>query len=115
MQDRSFIALTVAMLLAKSTEGFGAVGEAGALTWSGASGLLTLVRARFAGDSDAEHALTAAQQEPAQKGRINDLAAAVKRHADLYPDFHDEIRRLVVDAYADPVTARGLPDPSPRI
>jgi hypothetical protein len=116
MPDRSFIALVVAILLAKTGEGPGqSVGNHGRAGWSGAGPLLTLVRARFAGDSDGERALAAAQQEPVEHGRIDDLAAAVKRHADLDTGFHEEIRRLVVGAYADPVMARRLPDPSPRI
>jgi len=115
--DPSFIAVVAALLLANAGEGFGPAvgGEAGRIGWSGLGRLLAIVRARFAGDADAERALTEAQRKPTGQYAMNDLAAAVERHADIDPGFREEIRRLVVDAYADPVTARRLPDPSPRI
>ncbi|MEV6487236.1 hypothetical protein AB0M20_01160 [Actinoplanes sp. NPDC051633] len=113
--DSSFISRVVALLLGGAGEGSAPtlVADGPPRGWSGVARLLTVVGDQFAGDLEAQAALTAV--EVSTPDRITDLADAVRRHAEIDPAFLAKVRLLVIDAYADPTTAAALPDPSPRL
>jgi hypothetical protein len=113
--DIGFVSVVVALLLSNAGEGFAQAmrEEAGRRSWAGLGRLVAVVRARFAGDAQAESVLAAIESRHAGPEPAEDLAAAVRRHADLDPVFRDTIRLLVADAYAYPAIAAELPDPTP--
>ncbi|BCY09109.1 hypothetical protein [Actinoplanes sp. L3-i22] len=104
--DLMFVSFVAALLLDSVPEPPG---------WPGRTTLRQLVRARFSGDQAALLALAGMGAAGAGPGRVEALARAVHRYAEQDPAFRDDLRRLVVDAYTDPITAAGLPDPSPPL
>jgi hypothetical protein len=76
--------------------------HADSVAWSGFVRPQTVVRTRFAGDAEAT--LASVDTHSAVDDLVADLAAAVRRHADLDSVFRDEIRQFVVEAHADPTT-----------
>jgi len=106
MADLSFISSVVAILLVRAGQRAG---------WGDGADLIALVRDRFRYDADAQSALASVASDIAGADVLTTLAAAVLRHAEIDRRFSADIRHAVVAAYADPMIAPGLPDPTPDV
>jgi hypothetical protein len=95
-------AITAATLLA--TKALEAVGsQAGERTWAGMSGLVTLVRRKVAGNSQAETALAQAQQHPQDPEPVRALGELLATFAAQDAAFHRDLVALIDQARRDPV------------
>lgn len=99
--DPVTVAAGAAVLLA-SKGGEALAGEAGKAAWAGLGRLWELVRAKFAGDPQAERALAAVEAQPGDAGRVQQLAESLVAHARSDPQFEVALQRLVADARQDP-------------
>ncbi|WP_433379247.1 hypothetical protein ACQPZX_13145 [Actinoplanes sp. CA-142083] len=106
MPDLRFIARVTAVLLT--------TGGAAPRSWSGRRRLQAVVQARLGGDRKAAALLAAAGERP-RPDLAAALAAQIRRVAEADPRFAVALRQLVVDAYAEPGVADGLPDPAPLV
>jgi hypothetical protein len=77
--------------------------------------LAKLVGARFAADPEVIRWLGAVRAGHGSAGEVLDLFSAVRLRVETDPVFREEVRRLVVAAYADPAIVPMLPDPSPGL
>lgn len=104
MSDLWFIASVAAVLLTSGT--------AAQRAWAGRGQLRALALTRLAGNAPALAILASDAAEPEAWSLLAQAILAASR-ADAV--FAAAVRQLVVDAYADPDVARGLPDPAPEL
>ena len=71
------------------------------------SALLTLIQDHAKGDPALKHALTAAQQQPGNQTRINNLKEALELQAQRDPAFAEHLRSLRTQAHTEPHSSQG--------
>jgi hypothetical protein len=91
---------TAAVLLVAKTAANALGTQLGTTVADGIGHLGDLLRRRFAGDQDAEGALTAVEQAPSDTPRLEHLQGVVQGYATQDPTFADELRQIVAQAQA---------------
>ena len=98
------ISIVAAGLLVRALQEF--AGEAGRTSWTTIRDALARVRTRLRGDEAARAALAAAEEEPEDEARTQQLAATIERLSVEDDTFRRDVGELVAAARRDPAADR---------
>jgi hypothetical protein len=98
------ISIVAAGLLVRALQEF--AGEAGRTSWTTIRDALARVRTRLRGDEAARAALAAAEEDPEDEARTQQLAATIERLSVEDDSFRRDVGELVAAARRDPAAAR---------